>query len=188
MHNHITLNKLLTFLFLIQLFTNPIQINTKILNKIQNTITNWHQILTIINTPTNITNPNKQNIILPQKPIKIQFNHISYTYPNKPTILHNINLKINPNNQITIIKKTNSNKTTFTKLLTHLINPTTKQILLDNINLHDVQFSSLQKQIIIIPQNNFLFNNTLLTNVHFTHPNTTPNKIHLTITKLKLLN
>jgi ATP-binding cassette, subfamily B, bacterial len=183
---HLTLGELLAFLFLVQLFTGPVQIGTEVLNEMQNAVAGWRRVLAVVDTPADVADPGPAGTTLPRGPITVQFEHVSYAYPGGPTVLHDVDLTIEPGSRVAIVGETGSGKTTFAKLLTRLMDPTTGRVLVDGVDLREVRFASLRERVVLVPQDGFLFDDTLLANVRFARPDTSEEDVRLALTELGL--
>ncbi|GAA4354355.1 ABC transporter ATP-binding protein [Angustibacter luteus] len=185
-HGHLTLGELLAFLFLVQLFTGPVQIGTEVLNEMQNAIAGWRRVLAVVDTPADVADPGEDGAVLPRGPITVRFDHVSYAYPGGPTVLHDVDLEIAPQSRIAVVGETGSGKTTFAKLLTRLMDPSTGCVQVDGVDLRQVRFSSLRDRIVLVPQDGFLFDDTLLANARFAMPQATREDVLLAFTELGL--
>ena len=185
-NGHTTLGELLAFLFLVQLFTWPVQIGTEVLNELQNAVAGWRRVLAVVDTPADVADPGEGGMSLPRGPITVRFDHVSYAYPGGPTVLHDVNLTIEPGSRVAVVGETGSGKTTFAKLLTRLMDPSTGTVLVDDVDLRSVRFSSLRERIVLVPQDGFLFDDTLLANVRFSRPEAGEDDVRLAFTELGL--
>jgi putative ABC transport system ATP-binding protein len=185
-NGHLTLGELLGFLFLVQLFTGPVQIGTEVLNEMQNAIAGWRRVLAVVDTPADVADPGESGQVLPRGPITVRFDHVSYAYPDGPTVLHDVDLEIAPRSRVAVVGETGSGKTTFAKLLTRLMDPATGCVLVDGVDLRQVRFSSLRERIVMVPQDGFLFDETLLSNVRFARPDASREEVELAFTELGL--
>jgi putative ABC transport system ATP-binding protein len=183
---HLTLGELLAFLFLVQLFTGPVQIGTEVLNEMQNAVAGWRRVLAVVDTPADVADPGPAGTVLPRGPITVTFEHVSYAYPDGPTVLHDVDLEIGPGSRVAVVGETGSGKTTFAKLLTRLMDPTTGRVRLDGVDLRDLRFSSLRERVVLVPQDGFLFDDTLLANVRFARPAASEDDVRLALTELGL--
>ena len=183
---HLTLGELLAFLFLVQLFTGPVQIGTEVLNEMQNAVAGWRRVLAVVDTPADVADPEEDGTRLPRGPITVAFEHVSYAYPDGPTVLHDVDLVIEPGSRVAVVGETGSGKTTFAKLLTRLMDPTTGRVVVDGVDLRQVRFSSLRERIVLVPQDGFLFDDTLLSNVRFARPDASEDDVRLALTELGL--
>ena len=183
---HLTLGQLLAFLFLVNLFTQPVQQATEILNELQNAVAGWRRVIGVIDTPADVADPGDEGQVLPRGPIAVDFEAVSFAYPGADTVLHDINLAIGPRSRVAIVGETGSGKSTLAKLLTRLMDPTEGTVRIDGVDLRDVRFSSLRERVVLVPQEGFLFDATLRENVRFGRPAATDEDVRLALTELGL--
>lgn len=183
---HVTLGELLAFLFLVNLFTQPVQQATEILNELQNAVAGWRRVIGIVDTPADVADPGESGVVLPRGPISVVFEDVGFAYPGGDLVLHDINLAIEPRSRVAIVGETGSGKSTLAKLLTRLMDPTSGRVLVDGVDLREVRFSSLRERVVLVPQEGFLFDDTLLENVRFGRPGATDEDVRLALTELGL--
>ncbi|WP_347351326.1 ABC transporter ATP-binding protein [Intrasporangium sp.] len=181
----ITLGELLAFLFLVNLFTQPVQQATEILNEMQNAVAGWRRVIGIIDTPADVADP-ADGVTLPRGPIRVAFDGVGFAYPGGDPVLHEIDLDIGPRSRVAIVGETGSGKSTLAKLLTRLMDPSRGRVLIDGTDLRRVSFASLRQRVVLVPQEGFLFDATLLENVRFGRPESTADEVRLTLTELGL--
>lgn len=184
-HGRLTLGELLAFLFLVNLFTQPVQQATEILNEMQNAVAGWRRVIGIIDTPADVSDPT-DGVTLPRGPISVAFEDVGFAYPGGEPVLTDIDLRIQPRSRIAIVGETGSGKSTLAKLLTRLMDPVSGRVLIDGTDLRDIAFSSLRGRVVLVPQEGFLFDGTLLDNIRFGRPESTEDRVRLTITELGL--
>jgi len=177
---------LVAFLFLITLFISPLQTATEVLNEAQNAISGWRRVLAVLDTPPDVADPGPRGKVLPRGPISVRFDHVSFAYPDGPTVLHDVDVEIEPRSRIAVVGETGSGKTTFAKLLTRLMDPVEGRVLVDGVDLREIRFSSLRERIVMVPQDGFLFDGTLRENIRYGRPDATDDDIALAITELGL--
>ncbi len=182
----LTLGELLAFLFLVNLFTQPVQQATEILNEMQNAVAGWRRVIGIIDTPADVADPGDEGVELPRGPITVQFDGVGFAYPGGEPVLHDIDLTIAPRSRVAIVGETGSGKSTLAKLLTRLMDPTSGRVLLDGAELDGIRFSSLRQRVVLVPQEGFLCDGTLLDNLRFGRPQATDDDVRLTLTELGL--
>ena len=120
----LTLGELLAFLFLVNLFTQPVQQATEILNEMQNAVAGWRRVIGIIDTPADVADPGESGATLPRGPITVDFDGVGFAYPGGEPVLHDVDLTIAPRSRVAIVGETGSGKSTLAKLLTRLMDPT----------------------------------------------------------------
>jgi len=183
---HLSLGELLAFTFLVNLFTQPVQQATEILNELQNAVAGWRRVIGVIDTPADVADPGDAGQSLPRGPIEVEFVGVSFAYPGGDTVLHDVDLTIAPRSRVAIVGETGSGKSTLAKLLTRLMDPTEGQVRLDGVDLREVRFSSLRERVVMVPQEGFLFDATLLENVRFGRPSASEADVRLALTELGL--
>ncbi|SES40205.1 putative ABC transport system ATP-binding protein [Pedococcus cremeus] len=181
-----TLGELLAFLFLVNLFTQPVMQATEVLNELQNAVAGWRRVIGVVDTPADVSDPGDEGQVLPRGPITVDFDGVSFAYPGSGAVLHDVNLHIAPRSRVAIVGETGSGKSTLAKLLTRLMDPTEGQVRLDGVDVRQVRFSSLRERVVLVPQEGFLFDASLLDNIRFGRPDATDEDVRLALTELGL--
>ncbi len=182
----LSLGELLAFLFLVNLFTTPVQQATEILNEMQNAVAGWRRVIGIIDTRADVADPGDAGVALPRGPITVEFDDVGFGYPGGERVLHDVSLRIEPRSRIAIVGETGSGKSTLAKLLTRLMDPSTGRIFLDGVDLRNIRFDSLRSRVVLVPQEGFLFDASLLENITFGAPGASEEDVLLTLTELGL--
>lgn len=104
---------------------------------------------------------------------KIEFKNVSFKYPNtKRFIYKNLNLIINPNEEIAIVGENGAGKSTLIKLLCRFYDPTNGEILVNDINLKKYNLNSWYQHIGYLGQDfNTYGNLSLKDNIAIGNPN-----------------
>ena len=184
-HDQITFGRLIGFLFLVTLFVQPVQVATEVLNEAQNAVAGMRRVLSVLDTPTDVADP-EPGRELPPGPVAVTFEHVRFAYPGGPDVLHDVDLEIAPQTRVAVVGETGSGKTTFAKLLTRLMDPTAGRVLLSGVPLDEVSFASLRSRVVMVPQDGFLFDTTVAANVRYGRPSATDDDILLAFTELGL--
>ncbi|WP_044117929.1 ABC transporter ATP-binding protein [Alkaliflexus imshenetskii] len=99
---------------------------------------------------------------------EIQFDNVSYRYPNNPVpVLNNISLTISKNQTIAFVGESGSGKTTLVNMLAGLLLPEEGYIRIDNTPLTATRVRSFRRMIGYITQEPVIFNDTVFNNVTF---------------------
>ncbi|MCW2671195.1 MAG: transporter related protein [Frankiales bacterium] len=183
---HLTVGRLIGFLFLVTLFVQPVQVATEVLNEAQNAIAGMRRVLGVLDTPTDVADP-APGLVLPDGPLSVSFDHVSFAYPGGPEVLHDVHLMIDAQSRVAVVGETGSGKTTFAKLLTRLMDPTRGRVLLGGVPLEQLQFASLRNRVVMVPQDGFLFDTTVADNVRYGRLDATDDDVELAFTELGLL-
>jgi ATP-binding cassette subfamily B protein len=182
----ISLGELLAFLFLVNLFTQPVLMATEILNELQNAVAGWRRVIGVVDTPADVADPGDDGVVQERGPITVEFQGVAYAYPGGDTVLRDVDVTIAPRTRVAIVGETGSGKTTMAKLLTRLMDPTSGRVLLDGVDLRDIRFDSLRRRVVMVPQEGFLFDQNLADNIRFGRPTANEEDIALALTELGL--
>lgn len=182
----LTAGQLIAFLFLMTLFIQPMMMATEIFNEAQNAIAGWRRVLGVLDTVPDIADPGEAGRVLPRGPVRVSFDGVTYSYPEGPVVLDDVDVEITPGTRVAVVGETGSGKTTFVKLLTRLMDPAQGTVRLDGVDLREVAFSSLRSRVVMVPQEGFLFDSSLGDNIRFARPESTDAELEAAVTELGL--
>ncbi len=163
----LSVGRVLAFLFLVQLFTGPVQMATEILNELQNAVAGWRRVLGVLETPVDVADPGDAGRPSPRGPATLSFEHVGYAYPDGPPVLRDVTLDVPAGTSVAVVGATGSGKTTLAKLVARFMDPTTGAVRLDGVDLRDVRGADLRRRVVLVPQEGFLFDGTLAENVAY---------------------
>ncbi|CAM3662186.1 ABC transporter ATP-binding protein [Occultella aeris] len=167
----LTVGGLLAFLFLVQIFTGPVQSATEVLNELQNAVAGWRRVISVVHTPLDITEPDEPTPAGPRGPAALDFTDVTYTYPGTAAaVLHDIDLAIPAGARVAVVGETGSGKTTLAKLLTRMMDPDAGSVRLNDVDLREIALADLRSRVVIVPQEGFLFDDTIAGNVAYGRP------------------
>ncbi len=106
-------------------------------------------------------------VLLPDKPIDIKIEQVSFHYPGKPQLFSDITFNIQKNDKIVIIGENGCGKSTLLKLIMGIEKAESGSLLIDGIDINEVDLPSLRKSISFVTQTNFMFADTLRNNITF---------------------
>ncbi len=97
---------------------------------------------------------------------RLELQSVSFRYPGqKKDQLHNISLRINAGDSVSITGSNSSGKSTLIGLLSGFLHPDKGRVLLDDIDIERYNLEYLRSQIGIVPQYGILFEGTILENM-----------------------
>lgn len=97
---------------------------------------------------------------------KLQFDNISFSYPNQPfAILSHFSLTINSGQHVGLIGKTGCGKSTLLNLVTRTWEPNSGKILINDIPVDQLDEATLRQIIAVVPQVITIFSDTLKQNL-----------------------
>lgn len=174
-----TIGTVIAFLFLVQLFVQPVQFMGEAVNEAQTAVAGWSRVLDILDIAPDVADPGSEGVDLPHKPLGIRFENVEFRYPrpgetareaDASPALSGINVEIPPRQRVAIVGETGSGKTTFAKLLTRLMDPTRGSVTIGGIDVRQVGFDSLRDRVVMVPQEGILFRGTIAENVQMGAP------------------
>src|SRR5881392_2122973 len=107
----------------------------------------------------------------------IGFQNVSFRYMVERQILHNVDLKIEPNQMIAIVGGTGAGKSTLLSLVPRFYDPTFGSVALDGRNVREIKKKSLRAQIGIVLQDTLLFSTTIRENIAYGRSDATEEEI-----------
>jgi len=167
---HLTLGVLVAFLAYVGRFFQPIQELSQLQTTLQSAMAGGEQVVRLLETrPVVVDRPGAGE--LPPLAGRITFEHVSFAYrPNTPTVLHDVNLEIEPGHIVALVGPTGAGKTSIASLILRLYDVTEGAVKLDGIDVREVQQLSLRRQTGVVSQDSFLFAGTVADNLRFARP------------------
>ena len=178
-----TVGVVVAFLFLVQLFVQPVQFMGEAVNEAQTAVAGWSRVLDILDIAPDVADPGDDGVLLPHQPLGARFTSVEFRYPrpgetasqaDAAPALREIDIEIPARQRVAIVGETGSGKTTFAKLLTRLMDPTAAKVEIGGVDVRHVQFDSLRDRVVMVPQEGILFRGTIADNVRMGLPEATP--------------
>ncbi len=125
----------------------------------------------------------KTKIASPQDPIEylsgdIEFDHVSFTYPNSGIkALNDISFTLKEGEKMIVIGRTASGKSTVADLMLRLYDPETGFISIGGQNIKELDLNHLRHAIGYVPQDVFLFSDSVSNNIRFADHNSDNDKV-----------
>ena len=174
LHGVVSLGILVSFVFYVQGFFNPVIQLSQTYNAYQSAMVGLTRIYGIIDADKEA---------LPLKPVQldsfedsISFRNVSFSY-GEGYALNRVNLEIRKGQKIGIVGHTGAGKTTISNLLLKFYHPNDGTIQIDGKNLEEIQTRSYRRLIAPVLQDPFMFRGTVLDNIRFSDPDATREKV-----------
>lgn len=186
---------IVAFLFLVQLFVQPVQILGEAVNEAQTAVAGWRRVLDVLDIAPDVSDPGGDGVLLPHRSLGAEFKNVVFRYPEagqtaseatNPPALRTTSVSIQPRQRVAIVGETGSGKTTFAKLLTRLMDPTEGSVTVGGIDLRQVKFDSLRDRVVMVPQEGVLFRGSIADNVRMGKPDATLQELAATFEHLGL--
>ncbi|HEX2153294.1 MAG TPA: ABC transporter ATP-binding protein [Acidimicrobiia bacterium] len=175
----ISVGTVIAFLFLVQLFIQPVQILGEAVNEAQTAVAGWRRVLDVLDLEPDVSDPGREGVDLPDWPLGVTFESVTFRYPRPGetaaaatghAALMDIDVRIEPRQKVAVVGETGSGKTTFAKLLTRLMDPTEGVVRVGDVDVSTVRFESLRDRVVMVPQEGMLFSGTVGDNVRMGRP------------------
>ncbi len=180
-----TPGRLLAFLFLVNLLTEPVQMMVEVLETAQSAASGMRRILGEIHSEVEIPDP-VDGPPLPPGALEVRFTDVSFRYGDGPEALHEVSVEVVAGARVAIVGETGSGKTTFAKLAVRLLEPTSGSIAIGGVPLNRISFASLRHRVAFVPQEGFLFEGTVADNIRYGKPEATEREIRTAFVELGL--
>jgi len=159
---------LVAFALWIQRFFEPIRHLTMQYSQFQRAMAAGVRLFEMIDLEPEVNDvPNA--ISMPMVQGKIEFKDVSFHYVEGVEVLQNINLQINPGENVALVGSTGAGKSTFVTLIHRFADVTEGSILVDGYDLKEVDRQSLVNQMSMVLQEPFLFSGTVKDNIRYNH-------------------
>lgn len=190
-----TIGTVIAFLFLVQLFVQPVQVMGEAVNEAQTAVAGWSRVLDILDIEPDVADPGPTGVDLPHEPLGVRFDDVVFRYPrpgetareaDSTPALRNIRVEIPPRQRVAVVGETGSGKTTFAKLLTRLMDPSEGTVQISGRDLREVRFGSLRDRVVMVPQEGMLFRGSIADNVRMGKPSASDGEILAAFDRLGL--
>lgn len=165
MAGELTYGVIVQFVFYVNQLTWPFASVGWVTSLIQKAEACQQRINEFLHTRPQISQPEQP---IPYKGGDIQFDHVSFTYPESGVVaLRDVSFRIPEGETIAFVGRTGSGKSTIASLVLRLYDPASGTIRVSGDNLSAIDLNSLRAQSAYVPQDVFLFSDTIRNNIAF---------------------
>ena len=157
-----------TFIYYLVIFysiINPAKDLSKAAYSIRKGMASLERIDAILNTQSNIHEPNEPQTAVFEH--QITFENISFAYQADRDVLRDIQLTIAKGQTVALVGQSGSGKTTLTDLLPRFYDPTQGAVTIDGVDIRRFSTYDLRALMGIVSQEPILFNDTIYNNITF---------------------
>jgi len=101
---------------------------------------------------------------------ELRFENVDFAYTEGATVLHDVNMHIEPGETVAVVGQTGSGKSTLMKLLLRFYSPTSGCIKLDGTDLAELRIPDLRRAFGLVSQDVFLFHGSVAENIAYGRP------------------
>jgi len=172
----LSVGQLIAFQMFAGQFSAPIMRLVGLWNEFQQALLSVDRLGDILNTPTEQTND--KAITLPKLEGSVKFDKISFRYsPDGTQVLKQLSLHVSPGNSIGLVGRSGSGKSTLAKLIQRLYLPNEGAIFIDGVDVRHMNPAWLRHNIGVVLQENYLFSGTIKSNIAYTMPGASMDRI-----------
>ncbi|MGD9892693.1 MAG: ABC transporter ATP-binding protein [Dehalococcoidia bacterium] len=157
---------LITFALSVQRFFDPVRDLVLQYTQIQRAMAGGERIIEVLDTKPEIVDA-PDAIELTEIKGEVVFDHVTFHYNEEVTVLHDINLHVQPGETIAFVGQTGAGKSTMTALIGRLYEVSEGRLLIDGIDIRDITRASLASQMSAVLQEPYLFSGTVRENIRY---------------------
>ena len=165
----ITVGIVAAFLAYATRFFQPIQELSHLFTTMQSAMAGGEKIIEILDTDEGVKDP-EDGRGMPPIEGRIEFSEVGFHYDESVSVLHNVNLVVEPGQTIALVGPTGAGKTSIANLIPRFYDVTDGQVLIDGVDVKTVTQSSLRSQMGMVTQEPHLFTGTVADNIRFARP------------------
>ena len=108
---------------------------------------------------------------------EVRFDGVSFGYPRRPQVLHNICLTVEPGQCLGIVGPSGAGKSTLIWLLLRFFDPQQGRVLLGGYDLRTLPLQVVRRHIAVVMQDTYLVHGTIADNLRFGKPDATQEEL-----------
>jgi ATP-binding cassette subfamily C protein CydCD len=108
---------------------------------------------------------------------EVRFDGVSFGYPRRPHVLHNICLTVAPGQRLGIVGPSGAGKSTLIWLLLRFFDPQQGRVLLGGHDLRTLPLQVVRRHIAVVMQDTYLVHGTIAENLRFGKPDATQEEL-----------
>ena len=152
----------MTFLFTVLAF--PIRAIGWVLGELPRSVVGWERVNAVLSA-TGDMEYGPKDLEGRGTPATLEFEDVSYTYPDGSEVLHGVSLKVPAGRTVALVGPTGSGKSTVASLATRLVDPDSGAVRIDGDDVRELSHSGLAENIALVQQVPFVFDDTIRGNI-----------------------
>jgi ATP-binding cassette subfamily B protein len=163
------LGNLIQFLFLANIFFQPIQILGDQYNQALMAMAGAERVRRLLSNEAEWLDP-PEAVKLRTLRGHVRFDNVSFGYDPLRPVLHNISFSVAPGQVVAFIGQTGSGKSSLVNLIAKFYLPGSGRLLIDGHDIRSLDADALRSHMSIVLQQNFLFSGSVIDNVRVGRP------------------
>lgn len=168
--------QLLTFFLLANMLYQPISQLHGLNHLIAAGRASGERVFEVLDTQVEVDEP-EQPQSLPDEPIRVDFENVSFAYPGRPAVLKDFTLTLEPNQVTAIVGHTGAGKSTAANLAMRTHDVSEGSLKLCGIDIRDISLGALHDTVGHVAQDPFLFEGSVRDNMLLAKPDSTDDEI-----------
>jgi ATP-binding cassette subfamily B protein len=173
----LSLGQLSAYILLLQGFFKPLKTILERYNQLQNSLASADRVFQLLDEEQEI----REGRAFPPARLRgeVIIRDLSFRYTEeRPYVLKDVNLTVEPGMSVAIVGRTGSGKSTLISLLQKLHDVREGDIQIDGISLRELAPQSLRPRVGVVQQDGFVFSGSFLSNITLHDPRITRERAH----------
>ena len=193
----LTLGTLLALTALLARLYGPLTALSNVRVDIMTALVSFERVFEVLDLEP-LVKDSKNPLNLPQGPLNIEFNNVSFSYPTRADVgletlelasdgkiendtnnlvLNNVSFKIKPGTMLALVGPSGSGKTTISQLIARLYDPTSGVVTVGDVDIKEVARDEIRKTIGVVTQDSHLFHDSIKNNLLYAKEDATETEI-----------
>jgi ATP-binding cassette subfamily B protein len=168
---------IVTFLFYIQRFFDPIRSLTMQYSVMQRAMSSGQRITEVLDVPVDIADKPGAVALTGDMDGSVEFRTVTFGYRADHPVLKNVSFRVNPGETVALVGPTGSGKTSAMALVHRFYEVQGGAVLVGGHDVRDVTQESLGEQVAMVLQEPFLFTGSVLDNIRYNKADATREQV-----------
>ncbi|WP_127751949.1 ABC transporter ATP-binding protein [Devosia sp. 1566] len=168
---------IVTFLFYIQRFFDPIRSLTMQYSVMQRAMSSGQRITEVLDVPVDIADKPGAVALTGAMDGSVEFRNVTFGYRADHPVLKNVSFRVNPGETVALVGPTGSGKTSAMALVHRFYEVQGGSVLVGGHDVRDVTQESLGEQVAMVLQEPFLFTGSVLDNIRYNKADATREQV-----------
>ncbi|MGD9518395.1 MAG: ABC transporter ATP-binding protein [Armatimonadota bacterium] len=165
----VTVGTLMAFLAYVQMFYQPIQSMSTLLNWTSRSLTAAERVFEILDAEIEVEDA-EDAVAMPEMQGRVEFRDVTFGYDPHHPVLKHITFELEPGEMIGLVGHSGAGKSTTINLLCRFYDVDEGEILIDGVPIRKIRLADLRRHMGVVLQETFLFSGTIAENIAYAKP------------------